>query len=103
MGALLSGVCYGSATEAARVVFSAVGPVAHSGGSFSAVEETSPDAFSMVTRDSSGVLSSVLLPTPAFPTCDPAESVADGLALGWLVAGVWALAWGVVVLRRGLQ
>lgn len=102
MGALHSGVCYPSPSDAARAVFSAVGPVAHSGGSVSAVEETSPGVFSMVTRDAVGVVSTVSLSPPSFPVCDPVDSVLDASNLAWLVVGVWAMAWGVGVLRRSL-
>lgn len=48
------------------------------------------------------LVSSVAAPEVSFLACEPSDSVADGVALGWLVLAVWAAAWGVRYLGRAL-
>jgi len=48
------------------------------------------------------LVSIVAAPEVSFLACEPSDSVADGVALGWLVLAVWAGAWGVRYLGRAL-
>lgn len=101
MGALYSGRCYGSATDAATAVWSGVEPVLSSASppSLSTVEQTG-GVWYVVTRESGVVTASVQVPAVEFAVCDPGASVVDGAQLGFLVLAVWAAAWGVKQLGR---
>jgi len=102
-GALFSGVCFGSAADAARSAWSGVTPVISAGDPpiVSTVEFTS--VWQIVARQNGTVISAVQAPDLAFAECDPASSVLDGLSLGWAVVAVWAAAWAVMALRRGIS
>lgn len=102
MGALYAGSCYDSAASAARAYFSEVAPVVVPGSpSFvSRVYESSPDVWSFSVIREGVVVDSGPLSYPAFLSCDPFQSLLDGMQLGWLVVSCWAVAWAVVVLKR---
>jgi hypothetical protein len=103
MGALYSGRCFASGSDAALAYWSGVGPVISSGSppSVSTVEQVDGSLI-LVTRQGGAVLSSSMVPAVDFVACDPSDSVKDGMALGWLVAGVWAAAWAIKQLRSAL-
>lgn len=104
MGALYSGRCFGSATDAATALWSGVGPVLSSGSppAVSTVEHIS-GVWYVVTRESGVVTAITEAPSVEFAVCDPGQSVADGAQLGFAVLAVWAAAWGVRVLARVLR
>lgn len=101
MGALYAGRCYSTATDAAAAVWSGVSPVLSAGSppSVSTVEFDGA-AWQVVTREEGVTVAVVAAPVPMFAECDPADSVRDGLALGWMVGAVWLAAWGVRYLGR---
>lgn len=103
MAVLHSGVCYGSASEAAHVFFSAIPPVV-SGGSpvFVSSVELVSGVWTLVTREGGSVVASVAMPIPDFAQCDPAQLALDGMAAGWMVAGCWVAAWAVMLIKRSL-
>lgn len=102
MGALYGGTCFDSAASAARAYFSGVSPAVLPGSVtyVSTVEEGPTDAWAMVTREGSTVIEVNPLSYPAFVSCDPMQTMFDGMSLGWLVAGVWVAAWAVTSLKR---
>lgn len=100
-GALYSGRCYSTATDAASAMWSGAAPVLSTGSppSVSTLEYDGA-AWQVVTREDGVTVAVVAAPVPMFAECDPVESVADGMALGWAVAAVWLAAWGVRYLGR---
>lgn len=38
-----------------------------------------------------------------YPACDPMDGVADGMAVGWLVVGAMAIAWGANLVRNQIK
>lgn len=104
MGALYSGRCYITESDAATALWSGVGPVLSSGSppAISTVEQIS-GAWYVVTRESGVVTAITEAPAVDFAVCDPGQSVADGVQLGFLVLAVWAAAWGVKFLARVLS
>lgn len=100
MGALFNGSCFASVTDATHAALSHVVPVIGS-GTISTTEYTA-GAWSLVTRDSGGIVSSVPIPSLDFAPCSPLDAFLDGSALGWGVAMVWLVAFGVVAMRRGV-
>lgn len=103
MGALYAGRCYGTAADAATAMWSGVGPVLSTGSppSISTVEYAT--GWFLVTRESGVVTSSVAMPSVEFAVCDPGQSVADGLELGFMVVAVWAAAWAVSYLAMPIR
>jgi len=96
MGALYSGRCYSTAADAASAMWSGVEPVLSAASPPSAsTVEFSGGAWYLVTRDSGVVTATTTIPAVEFAACNPADSVADGVSLGFLVVLVWAAAWGV--------
>lgn len=100
MGALHSWRCYSDPESAATAVYSAVAPSLFVDG-LTALEYRT-DQWVLVTYTGGVETFSVPAPVLSFPPCDPADSVAEGLLLGGLIAGVWAAGWAVSILRRAL-
>lgn len=98
MGTLYQSRCW-SDSDAASAVYSSVSPVILSDGSL--VKPAFVGSAWKLQTFTAGVLtSSVDAPAVSLSSCDPALSVADGLALGFLVVGVWVAAYAVTVLKR---
>lgn len=57
-------------------------------------------AWQVVTREEGVTVAVVAAPVPMFAECDPADSVMDGISIGWMVGAVWLAAWGVRYLGR---
>lgn len=103
MGFAASGRCFDTASDAAASVWSAVGPVVGSGSPpILSVVEWTGSVWQVATYQGGALLSAQSVPSIAFGACSPGDAVADGVALGWLVVGVWAAAWAVNVLRKSL-
>lgn len=101
MGALHAGRCYDTATDAAAAYWSGAGPVLSTGSPLSvSTVEFDGAAWQVVTRQEGVTVAVWPAPMPMFASCDAGSSVADGVALGWLVALVWVAAWGVRYLGR---
>lgn len=94
MGALFSGSCYGSAADAGAAYFASVGPAITGADSFSAFEYRN-SAWELVNYSAGVEVSASVASAPGFASCTLGESAADGITLGFLVLGVWAIAyWG---------
>lgn len=103
MGAQYSGRCFDTAADAASAAWSGVGPVVGSGSPpVVSVVEWSGSAWQVASYQGGSLLGVSPAPSIAFAACDPADAALDGIALAWLVAGVWVAAWCVNVLRRSL-
>jgi hypothetical protein len=100
MGALHSWRCYPDTESAATAVYSLVPPVLTADG-LTTVEYRS-GSWVVVSYTQGVEVSSVPAPALSFVPCDPADSVAEGLLLGGLIASVWAAGWAVSILRRAL-
>lgn len=103
MGAQYHGRCYASADDAAFALWSGVGPVVGTGSPpIVSVVEWGGSSWQVASYQGGSLLGSVQVPSVAFATCDVADAAIDGIALGWMVAGVWAAAWAINVLRTAL-
>lgn len=104
MGALFGGRCFASASDARDAFYSGAGPVIGPGSppvvSVTAFDEVR--GWEVLSYGSGNLLSRVAAPEVSFVACEPSDSVADGVALGWLVLAVWAGAWAVRYLGRAL-
>lgn len=106
MGAIVQGRCFNSQTEAADAYFLAVSPQLTPGDtSYLQYFEKVAGTWMLIrkTVDGNGAvltLSSSTAPVPVFPDCDPLEGFTDGQTLGWLMAGVMVLCWGLLRVRR---
>lgn len=99
MGALYNRTCYDTAADATHAAYSST-PPAITPGAITTVEYTS-SGWQIITRTDSGT-TSASLPVLSFAECDPLDSLVDGIALGWLVAVVWLVAFAFVAYRRAL-
>lgn len=103
MGARASGQCFDTAADAAAAVWSAVGPVVSAGSPPTiTVVEWSGSQWQSATYQGGTLLSVQAVPSIAFEVCSPGDAALDGMSLGWLVVGAWAIAWSVNVLRRAM-
>lgn len=53
--------------------------------------------------ESGSMVASAAMPAPDFAVCSRGANAADGIALGFAVAGVWVAAWAISVLRRAMR
>lgn len=99
MGVYSRGRCYSEESEAVDALFSNSTP------------SLSGDCLMTLNRQESGWVvnkqcltetTSYSAAAPTFPICNPADSLYDGLILGWGVVTVWIAAWSIKVLRRAL-
>lgn len=103
MGSRFGGVCYGTNTEAASVMWSGVAPVV-SQGSPPFVTTVEFDAgWKLVTRQAGVVVEVQASPDVRFDDCSTLEPLVDGAAVAFMVAGCWLAAWAFVVVRRALR
>lgn len=100
MGALYNRTCYDTAADATHAAYSST-PPAIAPGAITTVEHDGT-GWQIITRTDANGTTSASLPTLAFADCDPLDSVLDGIALGWLVAVVWLVAFAFVAYRRAL-
>lgn len=101
MGALYSGVCFDSASGASTAAFSSVVPVVSPSGELHVVELVG-GLWMLDSYGAGGLVSSVAAPVPSFASCDLADYLVDSSVLSFAVVSVWAVAWGINVLRRVL-
>jgi hypothetical protein len=103
-GALHQGRCYATADDAASAYWSSATPVINPGSppSVSTFQHVS-GSWHLITYQSGVQIESIQVPALSLASCDPGASAADGIALGFLVAAVWAAAWAVTVLRKPLE
>lgn len=107
-GALVGGRCYASQDDAADAFYSAAAPAQTPGGTTYLSEFVKVAGQWKLRRyqvDSSGgvaTLSDAVLPVTTFVACDPAGDFKDGLQVGGGVVAAMAVAWALMVVRRGL-
>ena len=106
MGSLVFDKCYPSGSSAADAFFSAKEPVLNAGstsyltwfeqvGGVWYVKRQSISETGVVTN-----LASSVATVPAFPSCDESQSFQDGLDVGWMLAALLVLSWGMLQIRR---
>lgn len=109
MGSLVFDKCYPSVDSAADAFFSAKEPVLTSGvtsyltwfeqvGGVWQIKRQSISETGAVTN-----LGSSVATIPAFPACNEAQGFSDGLEVGWLLAALILLSWGMLQIRRALR
>jgi len=103
MGAYYQGRCL-TDSDATRQYFSSIPTVVDSSSSppsVISVDYQSPD-WLLVVRQSGVIVDSYPLSAPSFSPCSFSDSVVDGVALGFLVVGVWLAGYIVPVFLRVL-
>lgn len=101
MGYAVGVACYESQSEAEAVYFGGVPPAVS--GSTVTQYQLDGGVWKLNRYDSgSMVLQSSTTAVSSFPTCSNLDRTVDGIALGWLVAGVVMAAFGAKLLRRAL-
>lgn len=111
-GASFAGTCYATTNEANNAYFQGIAPVIQVVGSDTVVTsyQGSGSTWALVQKLVQGSTETQVYSIPAtmptFAACDtpntPIEAFQDGQVLGWGVALAMAVAWGVMMLRRGL-
>lgn len=95
MGYQYAGSCYSTAAEAAQARWSEASP--HIGEGTVTVPEFVGGAW--VLQSYAGVplvlQSSAPLPVGGFAECSAGAALADGMAVGWLVAGAWLAVYAI--------
>lgn len=115
MGYLVGTSCFIDLPSAHDAWFSTLPPSSFSQGSYlyesiylpdSVVGRSSPSGWSRQTTEyplSGGSSTSVTfydLPSPAFPSCDPAQNFIDGLTVGWGVASALVAVAAIKMMQR---
>lgn len=98
MGALHLGRCYDSSASAQDVAYSSVLPVID--GPLLRVINNSGGKWYQVTYSGVRVVSSSLAPDLTFQSCNPASYFAEGSSYGFVIAVVWLVSYGFVVMKR---
>jgi hypothetical protein len=106
MGALWNSKCYTSNVDALDAYYSSALP-SYTAGATSYLQEYIKvsgvwkiDRKSIASTGAITNLTQSNAPVITFPVCDESAQFADGLALGWLVATVIILAWGLSMVRK---
>lgn len=107
MGALYGRECYASADVAQDALLSATEPaIGAEQGTFARLSKSggawSLDRFQVDQNGNLALVSSSPVPAGGFAACDATAPFFDGMSAGWAVVAAMAVAWGVVMLRRGL-
>lgn len=109
MGLLVNGVCVLDSASAVDKYFSSVAPNLLAGATSYEIAFLKVGAVWKIESyrwSAAGVKTvnySVNATVPTLPACDDYTGLYDGITLGWLVVMVWALAWGVSVMRKGTE
>lgn len=103
MGALFGKSCYADANSASTAAYSVVQPVVTGADQFTALEQVS-GVWYVRTYQAGTLTASSAAPALSFAPCDVVDSASDGLALSFLVALVWAMAfWGRSLAQAGRE
>ena len=109
MGALVNGKCFTSNALAADDFFSSKESSYTPGTtSYHAWFEKVSGVWQIKRQSisSTGVITNLTASNatvPTFPTCSETETFTDGLSLGWLVATVIVMAWGLAQIRKAAR
>lgn len=96
MGSYYKRQCYPTVTEYHQAVASDCPTVSPDGTAFFSCEADASQI--TLKKTSQGLLGPVTTTTSYTPgqiACDPDQQLSDGIALAWLVVGVWVAAWCV--------
>jgi len=106
MGSLVFDKCYPSQAAAADAFFSASEPIVTSGAT-AYLSWFEPSATGWLLKRQaiaengvSTALPDTYATVPAFPACDEYQSFNDGLSVGWLVAAMLLVVWGMNHIKR---
>lgn len=99
MGVYALGRCYGSQTEAYDALFSSTVPTISQGCLHTLAKDNGQWS---VMVQCEGSTSSYAVTDYSLVECNPADSVSDGLVLGFAIAAVWIAAYAIKVLSRAL-
>lgn len=107
MGSLVNGKCFATNALAADDFFASKDPSYTAGTTsyLSWFEKSTGNVWQIKRQSISSTGTVTNLTTsnatvPTFPVCDESGQFNDGLALGWLVASVIVLAWGLAQVRK---
>lgn len=108
MGALLGEKCFINQSDALDAYYSAQLPSVTAGTTTYVSEFVKVSGVWKVQRKSISSTGTVTAQTDAnapvisFPTCVEGQNFADGLTVGWGIAGAMIAAWAIAILRRSL-
>lgn len=107
MGFLVGQKCFSTNADAADAFFSSKEPSYTAGAtSYQSWYEKSVSGVWQIKRQaiaSGGSISNLATSNatvPTFPACDETAMFVDGMTVGWLLAGVLVLAWGLRKVRE---
>ena len=107
-GWLYQSACYGSSSDVLAAYYNNV-PIAHTAGATSyrnyytlATGTWSYRQESIASNGTVTTRSTTAAVNPTFPSCQTEQTFLDGLAVGWAIAGVLAMAFGGRLVRRQL-
>lgn len=101
-GHIVAGQCVDVAASS-DAYFSTLQPVASATNpAYFTVASKNLNDWYLLTYSGPDLVSSTLLASPIFASCDTTEQFMDGLAVGWGIVAAMVAAWAIHVLRRGL-
>lgn len=109
MGSLVNGKCFTSNALAADDFFSSKGSSYTPGttsyhswfekaGAVWQIKRQSISSTGAITN-----LTASVATVPTFPVCDELQQFNDGIAVGWLLAGVLVMAWGIALMKKEIK
>ena len=99
MGTFALGRCYEDQSDAVSALFSYVAPSLQDGCITSL---SFADSVWSVSKTCDQTTISYPAPIPSLLSCNPADSINDGVLLGFAMGAVWIGVWAVKVIRRAL-
>lgn len=103
MGAYVDGRCYGTHEDAETSALAAVPPAIRSSDGHLFVTEQVAGSWQISEYQGSVVVNSWPAPDIAFASCNPADSLWDGVTVAWLVVAAWVAGFMVQSMRKALN
>jgi hypothetical protein len=101
MGAFYAGRCYESGPDAERAALASVVPVVTEAGAVT-LPQWDGESWTVSTYSGGALVSSQPVPALSFAPCSSAESVQDGVFLGFMVVLAWTSGFAVRAIRGAL-